>query len=146
MDLESTVEKTITEIQKLMNANSIVGTPIKTPDKTIIPISRAALGFGVGVGSTKSDTVAPLGGAGGGGSIDPIGFLVIYNNVPGPDGIDLVLIENQDTTVEEILNTLGGLVWDFLGGREEESSEEVPIESPVDNVITKIRPSSDDED
>ncbi len=143
MDLESTIEKTISEVQKLMNSNSIVGDPITTPDKTIIPISRAALGFGVGVGSTKADTVSPMGGAGGGGSIDPIGFLVIYNNVPGPDGVDLVLLEKQDTTVEELLGTISGLVLEFLGGNEEESSEETPI---VDDVMTRIRPSSSDDD
>ncbi|MCD7781361.1 MAG: hypothetical protein LUG89_01485 [Methanosphaera sp.] len=146
MDLDSSIEKTITEVQKLMNTNSIIGDPISTPDKTIIPISKAALGFGVGVGKTKQDDVNPFGGVGGGGSIDPVAFLVIYHNIPGPDGVDILLVDNQGTTVEELLNTVGSLVWDLLSNRDESGEDEsIEDQSTVDKVITKIKPSDDDE-
>ena len=64
MDLDSTIEKTISQIQKLMNANSIAGNPIPAGDRIIIPISKTALGFGVGVASNaKKDEDSALGGA-----------------------------------------------------------------------------------
>ena len=56
MSLEDTIETTLNQIQKVMGANSIVGTEIITDDKVIIPISKVALGFGVGVYDNQKDS------------------------------------------------------------------------------------------
>ena len=48
----------------MVDVNSVVGTPITTPEGvTIIPVSKVSVGFG--------------GGAGGGVKVTPIAFLVI---------------------------------------------------------------------
>ena len=93
MHLDDSIEKTLNEIQKVMSTNSIVGTPITTKDKTIIPISKTALGFGVGVGNNAGKNETELGGAGGGGSIDPVALLIVYTDIPGPNGVELVPID-----------------------------------------------------
>ena len=116
MDLDSTIEKTISQIQKLMNANSIAGNPIPAGDRIIIPISKTALGFGVGVASNaKKDEDSALGGAGGGGSIDPIALLVVYNDVPGPEGVEILPLDNMGTPLEDLLLGAGKALTGFLG-------------------------------
>lgn len=77
-------------LKDMIDVNTIVGDPITTPDGTvIIPISKVALGFGVG-GSEfekfrtgKESGQAPKnmfgGGTGGGISLTPEAFLVVGN-------------------------------------------------------------------
>lgn len=144
MDLDNSIEKTIINLQKLMNTDSIIGKPISTPDKVVIPISKAALGFGVGVGSKNGNNESNLGGAGGGGSVDPIALLIIYNNIPGPEGVELVRIDEMDTPIEDLLSGVGKVLFDFLGNNKS-SSKNVPVESEgnIEKIKTKIKPKTD---
>lgn len=143
MDFDSSIEKTLDEIQKVMNTNSIVGKPIVTHDKTVIPISKTALGFGIGVANNSGDSQTDLGGVGGGGSVDPIALLIVYNNIPGPDGVELVRLDNQDTTVSELLSGVGKTVFNLLENSNVKPATEVPEDSNIDKIKTKIKPKKD---
>ena len=143
MDLDSTIEKTISQIQKLMNANSIAGNPIPAGDRIIIPISKTALGFGVGVASNaKKDEDSDLGGAGGGGSIDPIALLVVYNDVPGPEGVEILPLDNMGTPLEDLLLGAGKALTGFLGNKSGKSDEGKSSETNINKIKTKIKPKS----
>lgn len=72
------METTMAKMREMVDVDTIVGSPITTPDGiTIIPISKVSFGFGSGgtAGATQNGGIN--GGAGGGVKIDPIGFLVI---------------------------------------------------------------------
>lgn len=140
MDFDNSIEKTLNEIQKVMNTNSIIGKPIVTKDKTIIPISKTALGFGVGVANKDSNNHTDLGGAGGGGSIDPVALLIIYNNIPGPDGVELVPMDQQDTPLEDLLNGVGKTLFTLLDNNNVQPANEVPEENNIEKIKTKIKP------
>lgn len=74
-------DSSMKNLQTLIDANSVVGKPITTPDgTTILPVSRVSFGFGTG-GSDLPATQKELfgGGSGGGVSITPVAFLVIQN-------------------------------------------------------------------
>lgn len=79
--LPNMLDSTIQKIRELVDVNSVIGTPITTPDGvTIIPVSKVSVGF-AGGGSdfaTKSGGEPPFGGGVGGGvKVTPICFLII---------------------------------------------------------------------
>ena len=70
-------------IKSMLDANTIVGTPIETPGATIIPVSKISVGYASGgLDYAKKDASAAkpanFGGGGGTGiSVTPVAFLVV---------------------------------------------------------------------
>ncbi len=80
--LPNMLENTIAKIREMVDANSVVGTPITTADGvTIIPISKISVGLGGGGSdfATKNPgQEQPFGGGVGAGvKVTPVAFLVI---------------------------------------------------------------------
>ena len=81
-NLPNMLENTIQKIREMVDVNSVIGTPITTPDGvTIIPVSKVSIGLGGG-GSDFSNKSAssetPFGGGVGAGiKVNPICFLVV---------------------------------------------------------------------
>lgn len=85
----------------MVDANTVVGDPIVTPDVTLIPISRVSMGFASGGSdfaqkSQKPDHANAFGGGSGAGiNIIPLAFLVVRGDnvkllpiVPPNDALD----------------------------------------------------------
>lgn len=73
--MQSAMEK----IHTMVDSDTVVGTPITTPDGvTLIPVSRMSFGFASG-GSDKGDDPkkSVWGGSGAAVKVDPIGFLMV---------------------------------------------------------------------
>ena len=73
---------TMEKLRNMVDVNTIVGTPINTPDGiTLIPISKVSFGFASGgsdFGAKQTDSQIMFGGGSGAGvSIVPIAFLVV---------------------------------------------------------------------
>ena len=76
--ITSIMEATMTKMREMVDVDTIVGTPITTPDGiTIIPVSKVSFGFGSGGMAGEGQKGGINGGSGGGVKIDPIGFLVV---------------------------------------------------------------------
>ncbi len=92
------IETSLEQIRNVVDANTIIGTPINTPNgTTVIPVSKVMVGFASGgvdylgknmkkVADAQSQRPAALttnfgGGGGTGVTVQPVGFLVI-----SPDG------------------------------------------------------------
>lgn len=75
------LENTIAKIREMVDVNSVVGTPITTPDGvTIIPVSKVSVGFGGGGSdfvNNKGGENPFGGGVGGGVKVTPICFLIV---------------------------------------------------------------------
>lgn len=88
-------------ISDMIDANTIIGTPITYNKTTIIPVSRVHLGFVSGGSDIKPNTnkAEPLfgGGTGGGLSLTPIAFLIISENE-----IKLMSIDNETHIAEKL--------------------------------------------
>ena len=88
-------------INDMIDANTIIGTPITYNKATIIPVSRVHLGFVSGGSDIKPNTnkAEPLfgGGTGGGLSLTPIAFLIISDNE-----IKLMSIDNETHIAEKL--------------------------------------------
>lgn len=76
-------EVTLSKIKEMVDVNTIVGTPITTPDgTTLIPVSKVTFGFGSGGSDFPLNDRGGFGGGNGAGvKIDPVGFLTISDGV-----------------------------------------------------------------
>ena len=78
--LPNMLESTIQKIREMLDVNTVVGTPITTPDGvTIIPVSKVSVGFGGGGSdfASKASENPFGGGVGGGVKVTPVCFLVV---------------------------------------------------------------------
>ena len=74
------MQSVMDKVHTMVDSDTVVGTPITTPEGTIlIPISRLSFGFASG-GSDKGQEAAKgsvWGGSGAAFKVDPIGFLLV---------------------------------------------------------------------
>jgi len=80
-NLHDMLESTLEKVKGMVDSNSVVGTPITTPDgTTIIPISKISIGYGGGGSDRAVKTNAQSGGYGGGMGagvlVTPVAFLI----------------------------------------------------------------------
>ena len=82
-NLPNMLENTIAKLRDMVDVNSVIGTPITTPDGvTIIPVSKVSVGFGGGgtdfVSKHPNKQDNPFGGGVGAGvNVEPIAFLIV---------------------------------------------------------------------
>lgn len=75
------INQSIENIKKMIDIDTVMGTPIITDDTTVIPVSKMTIGVVAG-GANKMDRTKdaqefPIGASGGGVNVVPMGFLVI---------------------------------------------------------------------
>ena len=83
--IQGLMQATMENLKDMVDVNTIIGTPVETPDgSVIIPVSKVGFGFAAGGSEFKLDvrgtqtTGHPFGGGSGGGvSITPVAFLIV---------------------------------------------------------------------
>lgn len=114
--IEQLMGEAMKNIKAMVDANTIVGDVITTPDgTTIIPITRVSVGFGAG-GSEFGARPGPDGekgkmfggGTGGGISMNPVAFLVVTK-----DSVRIMPVSTTMSTVERIVDTMPELMGKF---------------------------------
>lgn len=111
--LPNMLEASMKKIKEMVDVNSVIGTPITTPDGvTIIPVSRVSVGFGGG-GSDfggKSGVENPFGGGVGGGvKVTPICFLIVKDGAVRMMPVAQAASTTADRIVEMVPDTLDKL-------------------------------------
>lgn len=111
--IEGLMSSAMQGLKEMIDVNTIVGSPITTSDGTVImPISKVALGFGVGGSefpknkkllSGEQEEVNNLfgGGTGGGLSLTPVGFLVVGNGT-----IRMVPVSEENSIYDRIIDAV----------------------------------------
>ena len=99
--IENLMKNTISKIRDVIDVNTVIGTPIKADDGTmIIPITKVTVGFVAG-GGEYSQNIPPknaqkeypfAGGSTAGFSVAPIGFLI-----GNGDKLKLITVESKNT-------------------------------------------------
>ena len=106
--IEHVLNTTMSELNKMVDVNTIVGNPFVTPDGcTIIPISKVSFGFVTGGGEYGEGRKAPIetrypfaGGTASGVTITPVAFMVEKQ-----DQIKLLTATERDI-VDKILESI----------------------------------------
>ena len=111
--INALMDMTVSKIRQLVDADTIIGKPISTPDGvTIIPVTKVSIGYGGG-GSDFAMKNMPAnrdnpfgGGAGAGIKITPVAFLVIR----GENVRMLPVAEPASTSVDRLIELLPDLL------------------------------------
>lgn len=128
--LPNLLGETMEKIRSMVDANTILGNPITTPDGvTILPVSRIKFGFAGGGAdfAPKTGRVASEnnfgGGTGGAVTITPVAFLVIK----GESVRLLPIAEPASNAVERVVEMLPDLI-DQVSGFLKKKSGDSPEE------------------
>lgn len=92
------------KMRDLVDSNTVIGTPIYTQDgTTILPISKVSFGFVSGGTDFASKTQKDLfgGAASAGGSVTPVGFLVIKEG-----SVKLMQLAEGGATLDRLINMM----------------------------------------
>ncbi len=105
--IESMLGVSMEKIREMVDVNTIIGSPMSTPDGeiTIIPVSKVSFGFGSGGSDipTKKDGQNFGGAAGAGVTISPLAFLVVKK-----DNVELLQISDESGKLSKILESIPG--------------------------------------
>ena len=103
------MEGMLHKIREMIDANTVMGTPVTTPDgTTIIPISKVSIGFGGGGSDFATNKGGnPFGGgAGGGVKVTPVAFIVVSDGNVRMLPVAQAANTTADRLVEMIPDTL----------------------------------------
>lgn len=108
--IQGLMDTTMDKIKQMVDVNTIVGTPITTPDgTTIVPVSKVSYGFASGGSDIPSKNAINKqvfgGGSGAGISITPIAFIAVHNGETKVLGID-----SSNNTADRVVNMVPELV------------------------------------
>lgn len=130
--LTELMAETMEKIRGMVDANTVVGEPIVTPDVTLIPISRVSMGFASGGSDFAQKNQKPDhpnsfgGGSTAGVSIIPLAFLVVRGEsvqllpiVPPNDALDRAV-----TMAPEIVDKIAGFIKEQQEKREQKKAED----------------------
>ena len=122
--LQDIIRTSLENIRNLVDANTIIGTPIETSSgTTLIPVSKISVGLATGGmdGSSAHPDKPVFGGGGGTGlSIKPVAFMIVYadgrveiqnlgmQNPPDPLDSAIGFIDRVPELVEKIKALFGG--------------------------------------
>ncbi len=127
-NLPNMLDNTIAKIRELLDANSVVGDAITTPDGvTIIPISKLSIGLGGGgsdfVSKNANHHENPFGGGVGAGiKVTPIAFLVIKEGSVRMLPVATPANTTADRLVEMVPDTLDKIA-SFVEARTQSKTE-----------------------
>jgi sporulation protein YtfJ len=125
MSLEDVIKEVAGELENLVSTKTVIGDPVESAGKTIIPVTRVSFGFGSGGGEEKkNESQSGFGGGGGAGAkIEPVAFIVISE-----EGVSVHSISRKDS-ISTILEAVPGLfeevktVKERMGKNKKEESE-----------------------
>ena len=99
--LKSTAE----QLRESLQPDHVIGKPLDLGDKIVIPVTRFGFGFGAGGSSGKESGQ----GSGGGAGIEPVALIILYKDIRGPDGIQVMSLRKESTLVQ-VVNALSDKV------------------------------------
>lgn len=111
--INALMDMTVSKIRQLVDADTIIGKPISTPDGiTVIPVSRMSFGIGTG-GTTGSKGISFTGGNGAGVKVEPVGFFVIKDGTCRMISVNSSPLSTMDRVVEmmpDLLDRIDNIV------------------------------------
>lgn len=124
-NVEGLMGVSVEKIKAMVDANTVVGSPISMPDgTTLIPVSKVSYGFASGGSDLPSKTTSGMfgGGAGAGINITPVAFITMKDGnvnilpvVAQPDTLDRVV-----SLVPDVVNKIS----DKFGKKKDENKSE----------------------
>lgn len=122
--MSNNIKTTVEELRNIINVDNVIGTPIETEDKLLIPVIKMGFGFGAGeglFGNEGSDA------AGAGAGVEPISMVMIPKKGNTTEGVR-VLDLSKGSDANKALSDLGLIVSDlvksYLGSKNDDEYDE----------------------
>ena len=141
MSIEGQVRTTVDELLKVVAIRNVIGEPIESEDKMIIPVTKLGVGFGTGTGLGKGNGgEGSGGGAGGGVGVSPMAVIVVLKGVKGAEGVKVLPL----TAPSPLPKALGEIATTVMEGmrarRETGGKDEEKVEAEGKKEPPKMRP------
>jgi len=104
------IKATVDELIKALSARNIMGEPIETEDKIIIPITKMGMGFGTGQGHEDASKGVLTSGAGGGVGVFPVAVVIIFKGIPGVEGVKVIPLSGQSAITEPVTSLADNII------------------------------------
>lgn len=111
--MSENIKVTVEELHKLINIDNVIGDPIETEDKILIPVMRMGVGFGSGENMLGKEGNA----AGAGAGLEPISMVMIPkkgNTAEGVRVLDLSKGSETNKAIADIGQVVSDLIKKFL--------------------------------
>lgn len=109
--MSENIKTTVEELRKLINADNVIGSPIETDDKILIPVIKMGVGFGVGERLRAKEGSGDLIGAGAG--VEPISMVMLPKKGSGAEGVRVLDLSKGNET-NKALTDLGLIITDLV--------------------------------
>jgi uncharacterized spore protein YtfJ len=127
MGAEELLQVMLDRLEKMIEADAILGAPIDMGEKVVLPVAGFGFGFGIGGGGDSVKGGSSIGGGAGAG-ITPVAVIIAHKDIRGPDGIQVLSLKRQGAmaeiigTVAESLPTIVQTIKTFCGAPEAEET------------------------
>lgn len=108
-NIEGIMNITMDNLKALVDADTIIGTPITVGEVTLVPVSKVSFGLATGGSDFPTKQSAVFGGGGGAGvTVTPIAFICISGS-----NVKMLQVNNEQTAVEKIIESSPELIKKF---------------------------------
>ena len=97
--MSNNIKTTVEELRKLISVDNVIGTPIETDDKILIPVMKMGVGFGAGAGA--------------GAGVEPISMVMIPKKGNDAEGVR-VLDLSKGSETNKAISDIGLIITDLV--------------------------------
>lgn len=100
-NIKGIMDTTMEKLRAMVDADTIIGTPLTVGDITLFPVSKVSFGLATGGSDFPSKTQSGLFGGGGGAgvTITPVAFMAVSG-----DTVKMLPIYNEMSTVDKAIS------------------------------------------
>lgn len=125
MSVENMIKTVLQEFKELARTETVIGKPIAVEDTVIVPVSKISFGFGAGGGKGSDDG---RGGTAGGGSVEPVGFIVISKGKA-----QLIPMKESEMSIGKLLAFAPDVIKKLKEFKEKRDKKDEPGEEEPEN-------------
>lgn len=114
MSIEALATSILENLKSISQAETVIGKPIESGGKVIVPVSKVSMGFGLSGNEGKSSMSA----SGGGLKVEPIAFLVVTD-----DEVKLLPVGKESSALTKALELIPEVVEKFSGSKSKKEED-----------------------
>lgn len=122
-NIQSIIDVTMEKLRAMVDADTILGTPVSVDGSTIIPVSKVSFGLATGGSDLPSKTEKEVFGGGGGAgvSIVPMGVIAVSGG-----NVKFIPINNEVTALDRALQAVPEIIDKIKSMIDEKKTSEIP--------------------
>ena len=106
-NIKTVMDTTMEKLRAMVDADTIIGTPVEVGNITLLPVSRVSFGLATGGSDFPSKNGQQLFGGGGGAgvTVNPVAFICING-----DNVHMMPVYSEMNTIDKAINMAPELI------------------------------------